>query len=603
MDKKIKRKIILLSGIAVICVVFCIYLAVSLFFMSHYFPGTMIGNLDCSGKTPGEVEKLIADKAENYKLTIRGREETEAVLEGAQIQVQFVLDNTLQGILNRQNGYAWPAALGKQTPYDMPVTVSYDEALLDERISEMLIFQRQNMRSPVNAYIGEYDRESGRFPVIAEDKGTVVDLGKAKKAIVSALGDMKEELVLEESDCYKKPEIASDNAELVRFSSRLNRFVSSRIVYDWHGMEEVVDGDLIQEWLDIDWDNRHVSIDAQAVREYINGLSKKHDTFGKEREFRTSEGRMITLKPGSYGWRVDRAKETEKLVKLIRAGSQVSREPEYLYMAAAKGENDIGDSYVEINLTAQHLYLYVEGELITESDFVSGNVSRGYTTPAGVYSLTYKTLNATLRGPGYATPVDFWMPFNGNIGMHDASWRRQFGGNIYLRNGSHGCVNLPREEAEKIYEQVYKGFPIVCYNEDTGKGNAVNHKDNTAPVTPTDNAPGTEADPNAGVVLPGVDPNTGLIIDPNTGLIIDPGTGQPVVPNTGTEGTPLPAPAPGGEGTPEAGTTPDTEAIPNAGVSPDAVPDTGAENPAVPGAGDIPPAAAGEGTVVPGVQP
>ena len=603
MDKKIKRKIILLSGIAVICVVFCIYLAVSLFFMSHYFPGTMIGNLDCSGKTPGEVEKLIADKAENYKLTIRGREETEAVLEGAQIQVQFVLDNTLQGILNRQNGYAWPAALGKQAPYDMPVTVSYDEALLDERISEMLIFQRQNMRSPVNAYIGEYDRESGRFPVIAEDKGTVVDLGKAKKAIVSALGDMKEELVLEESDCYKRPEIASDNTELVRFSSRLNRFVSSRIVYDWHGMEEVVDGDLIQEWLDIDWDNRHVSIDAQAVREYINGLSKKHDTFGKEREFRTSEGRMITLKPGSYGWRVDRAKETEKLVKLIRAGSQVSREPEYLYMAAAKGENDIGDSYVEINLTAQHLYLYVEGELITESDFVSGNVSRGYTTPAGVYSLTYKTLNATLRGPGYATPVDFWMPFNGNIGMHDASWRRQFGGNIYLRNGSHGCVNLPREEAEKIYEQVYKGFPIVCYNEDTGKGNAVNHKDNTAPVTPADNAPGTEADPNAGVVLPGVDPNTGLIIDPNTGLIIDPGTGQPVVPNTGTEGTPLPAPAPGGEGAPEAGTTPDTGTIPDAGVSPDAVPGTGAENPAVPGVGDIPPAVAGEGTVVPGVRP
>ncbi len=566
-----------IGGIAVISVLVLIYLAVSLFFMNRYYPGTMIGDFSCGGMTQAEVEGMIRDRARGYTLTIEGREETEAALAASEIQLQFVLDNTLQEIIDRQNGFAWLPSLWRTIQYELPVTVSYDEALLQEKMSGMLLFQKENMRSPSNAYIGEYDQEIGMYPIIEEDKGTVISRQKAESAIVDAIKQMDEVLVLDEAGCYMDPEIGKDNDALVRFCSRLNRFVSSRIVYDWHGMEEVVDGSLIHEWLDIDREQQTVAINATAVREYINSLSKKHDTFGKEREFRTSEGRKITLKPGSYGWRVDRAKETEKLIKLIRAGSHVSREPEYLYTAAAKGENDIGDSYVEINLSAQHLYLYVEGKLITESDFVSGNVARGFSTPDGVYGLTYKTLNATLKGQGYASPVDFWMPFNGNIGMHDASWRKQFGGSIYLRNGSHGCINLPREAAETIYEQVYKGFPVVCYKDEasvkpsqkgTGEKGSGQTDQNQVPGTGdgTDIQPGVNGLPT--------DPNTGLpgVIDPGTGLpgtVIDPNTGQPGAvtdPNTGQPGTVTDPNAgqPGAVTDPNAG-QPGAVADPNAG--------------------------------------
>lgn len=119
---------------------------------------------------------------------------------------------------------------------------------------------------------------------------------------------------------------------------------------------------------------------------------------------------------------------------------------------------------MEIDLGGQHLYLYIDGKKILESDLVSGNVARGYATPAGVYGLTYKERNATLTGETYATPVKYWMPFNGNIGMHDASWRKEFGGEIYRTNGSHGCINLPEEIAETIYGYVEQGFPVVCYD-------------------------------------------------------------------------------------------------------------------------------------------
>ena len=133
-------------------------------------------------------------------------------------------------------------------------------------------------------------------------------------------------------------------------------------------------------------------------------------------------------------------------------------------MAANSHEgNDYGDSYVEINLTAQHLFLYKEGKLVIESDFVSGNHARGFDTPTGAYGITYTQKDATLRGDNYETPVSYWMPFAGNVGMHDASWRSQFGGSIYKTAGSHGCINLPPSVAKVIFENVSKNYPVLVY--------------------------------------------------------------------------------------------------------------------------------------------
>ena len=63
----------------------------------------------------------------------------------------------------------------------------------------------------------------------------------------------------------------------------------------------------------------------------------------------------------------------------------------------------------------------------------------------------------------YETPVSYWMPFNGGIGFHDASWQPTFGGSRYLTNGSHGCVNTPEANAEKIINNIEKGVPVVVY--------------------------------------------------------------------------------------------------------------------------------------------
>ena len=145
-------------------------------------------------------------------------------------------------------------------------------------------------------------------------------------------------------------------------------------------------------------------------------------------------------------------------------GKSISKEPAYYQTAAAHGKDDIGNTYVEIDLTGQHMWFYKNGLLITQGDVVTGTYGSDKTrTPVGIYKIDYKDRNATLKGEDYAAPVDFWLPFNGGIGIHDASWRDKFGGELYKTGGSHGCINTPYDVAKTIFDNIETGTPVVCY--------------------------------------------------------------------------------------------------------------------------------------------
>ena len=240
--------------------------------------------------------------------------------------------------------------------------------------------------------------------------------------------------------------------------------MSSKITYVFGDENEVVDYSLINQWIKID-DELNVSIDAQAIMNYITSLAKKYDTVGVAREFKTSTGKTLSVSGGYYGWRINKKKEAQILKEDIENGSILEKEPEYLQKGVCRGENDFGDSYLEINITRQHIWYYKQGKLIAQGDIVSGNVSNGNGTPLGIYEITYKQENSTLRGANYEAKVNYWMPFNGNIGLHDASWRYSYGGDIYLNDGTHGCINAPKYLAKKIFAEIEAGTPVICYDE------------------------------------------------------------------------------------------------------------------------------------------
>ncbi len=120
------------------------------------------------------------------------------------------------------------------------------------------------------------------------------------------------------------------------------------------------------------------------------------------------------------------------------------------------------DKFVVVDISEQKLTLYNNNEIILETDIVSGKKGT-HDTPTGMYSVQSKTTDTYLTGADYRTHVDYWMPFYYGYGLHDADWRYNFGGTIYETNGSHGCVNIPPQYADDVYENLSIGSKVLVH--------------------------------------------------------------------------------------------------------------------------------------------
>ena len=193
-----------------------------------------------------------------------------------------------------------------------------------------------------------------------------------------------------------------------------------------------------------------------------NELDSVYTTIGKDNKFVTHDGETVTVSGGTFGNKVDTEAEKEYLKKLCDGTkSQTDRTPIYSH-----NDGEIGDTYVEVSINDQHVWFYQDGEIICESDCVTGCVAKHNNTPTGMWYVYDVATNSILKPQGATTGshVDRWMPFTPDgCGLHDASWRSVFGGEIYKSNGSHGCVNLPKKFAYKVYDSAYIGLPVIVY--------------------------------------------------------------------------------------------------------------------------------------------
>lgn len=455
----------------------------SLKYKTCFLPGTIVDGMDVTGKTAAEVEDAIMEQLKGYKLTINGREDLSESIIGEEVGLYAEFDDTLAKAIAAQKPMEWGKyRFGKSVnEVNTDALIRYNDEMLGEAVDSLSCMDKENMREPQDAKISDYT--SGGYTIIKEDEGTELLEDKVKEAVAAAVMSLAESVDLEEQGCYVSPSITSEDEALKTACETMNKYVGARITYQFGDKSETLSGDEIHNWLTVN--GTSVRINEGKATEYVKKLAASYDTAYKAKSLKTSYGKTVSITGGSYGYKINQAKEAATLVSLIKNGEQTSREPEYSQKGASRTGNDYGNTYVEINLTAQHLYFYVKGKLVIQSDFVSGNAAKGWSTPAGAYSITYKQRNATLKGQGYATPVSYWMPFNGGIGLHDANWRKTFGGTIYKTNGSHGCVNLPPAVAKTIYENISAGDPVLCYHLDGTESASTSgtKKDETAATT------------------------------------------------------------------------------------------------------------------------
>lgn len=457
--QKQKKPLMIAAGVMLAAALF--YLAAAVFFKSRFTFGTTINGLPAGGKRVVQVETMLKEEAGDYVLNVLEREGKMEVITGKAVGLELQLDGEVEKLLEEQKELFWIGDLFKKPARVLKRKAVYDEAALRKEVAALSAVRPSNQRKPVNAGWSEYTGSG--YELVPADYGTMLSEEAVVKAVAQAVENLSPEVDLDGQECYVKPEIEDDNEKLLELLELLNTYTATEICYQFGEKEEVLDGTRISEWLSVDGE-MNVTVDADGVLSFVKELARKYNTAFSPKKLMTSYGKEVTLTNGSYGWWIDNAGERDRIMAELVSGERIEREPVYHARAHSHEGNDYGDSYVEINLTAQHLFLYVGGELVTETDLVSGCIMKGYATPGGAFPITYTTKDAVLRGDDYATPVNFWMPFNGNIGMHDLTSRKAFGGDIYVTGGSHGCINLPYQAAKTIYEHVEKGFPVLVYH-------------------------------------------------------------------------------------------------------------------------------------------
>ncbi len=468
--KKSRKKLVVTVIIATaVILLFIAYMAVAVYFRTHFLPNTQMNGIDCSNQDAAATAELLEKQIAGFSLDIVGRtgkgeKRSLGTIQASDIDLAYLdMTESIENCLAGQNFWLWPKAfLTKEysVPSEWDGKVAFDEEKL-KRLLQDWVVGKTNVEKPEDAYISEYLEEKKGYQIIPEKIGNQLDIAVAEAAVRAAIEENAGMVDLEEQACYVLPKVTAQDQELLNTLESMNQWVGAQITYDWNGSKVTVEAEQIQDWIVLK--GTEAALKKDAIAEFVKENAEKYDTYGKNRKFLTTLGVELTLPGGAYGWKTDIEGETKELIAAIQNGGQLEKEPLYISKGAKKGSNDIGSSYVEADMTNQHLYLYQKGTIVLETDFVSGDMATGCTTPPGVFGITYKTMNAVLRGADYVTPVTYWMPFNGNVGMHDATWRTEFGGDIYLQSGSHGCLNLPLDKAEAIYGYMREGFPVICY--------------------------------------------------------------------------------------------------------------------------------------------
>ena len=448
--------------IVIIFIIICIYGVFSIYFIKHFYFGTYINEINVSCKTVKEANELLLKESYNYTIKLEERNDVTEYIKGSNINFEYKGSKETEEIKTSQNPFLWIVNIFSNNKYIINEVYSFDRNLLKEELEKLNCFNSEDVVEPIDACL-KY--EDGEFKIIKEVYGNKINEEFLYAYLLNSILLGERCINLDEINAYENPKFTSESEKVIKAQNELNKYVSSEIYYIFDNEIEVLDSSIINTWLEVD-STMNVVINEEKIKEYIKTLGIKYDTYGKTRSFKSTTGKNINVIGGNYGWRIDRTKEKEALIKNIKSGEIIKKEPIYLQTALGNHENDIGNTYVEINLTNQYLWFYKSGKIITQGDVVTGNVSRGNATPQGTYTLNYKQKNATLRGANYNSDVKYWMPFNMNIGIHDASWGNSFGGNIYQTSGSHGCVNAPEYLAKNIFENIEPGTPIICYKDE-----------------------------------------------------------------------------------------------------------------------------------------
>lgn len=434
-----------------------LYAAGTYYFSSHYYPGSTIGHISVGWYSEKKATEKLKEFYQDYCLSLSGYESKSS----SRVEKEYRLEDLgmefkgdLYGekpLMDSQNPYCWPLQIFQK--FESTPVVNMNEEMIRKKIQNLDCFTHM-----VSSKDAEIVWENGSYEIIPEFYGTTLADNTDLK-IMDAIKEQEEQFDL--TPYYIDPHILKDDAGLQSLKEEMQSTADLDLYYRFGDTKEALSPDMIAGMIKAE--DGKVSVDQENARAFIKELSDRYDTAYSPHPFTTHAGKEITIYNGDYGWWTDISSSTATLVEALDQEKNGELQFTYYKTAASYGSRDYGNTYVEVSLNSQSLWCYVDGEVAVSCNIVSGNVSKGHATPKGIYGITYKETGHQMIGEDYDVWTDYWMPFNGNVGLHDASWRSSFGGNRYLYQGSHGCINMPVWAAKAVYNLVEKGTPVIIY--------------------------------------------------------------------------------------------------------------------------------------------
>ncbi len=446
------------------------------YFRDWFCPNTYINGTNVSFQRYSVCDEIINNMLITHNLVIEDTDGSVVFIDGDQIYNydKEQISKAADIIKNSENPYLWPKYIFSPHYYEFKPVVYLDEDELVELVEDSTIGKRDRFDAKRKAEI-VYSKENG-YELIDNTQNLLdwdLCLELIKQASVQDLGFIN----LNDLGVYKSVETTKEYTETKELWSKLDKTLDFTMTYKLAtGEDIVVDSSVISNFLTLDEngdfvfdENGEAVLDSAKILAYVQELSDTYDNMYKDKKFKTTTGGIVTIpytRYTTYGSLMNVAAEAEELENIIKSHkSPGEREPIYI-RKEDKGSynNNYGGTYVEVDVAGQHMYYYKDNKLVFDTDVVTGCKANGNMTPDCVCFILNKARNVTLIGPGYESFVYYWMCITGQIGIHDATWRRTFGGDIYLWGGSHGCVNTPINKMSELYDMMEIGTPVIVHH-------------------------------------------------------------------------------------------------------------------------------------------
>ena len=351
-------------------------------------------------------------------------------------------------------------------------TVSMDKFDAASVLEELL---RMKRTAPESAYT---TLEDGVYTVHAEVPGTelneaaVLDGLRAAASTlgVTADGPQDASFELTSVDCYKQPEITTETLRdtpdslfrtaLAELEVKI-AFNEASAQYLPHGEETLTSHDLASI-VDLEPDGT-VTVDEKVLGEKVSRWAESYSKKDTPFLFDSWVKGLTEISFVTCDYLIDAQSVTEQ----IRA-QLLTMQSGTVSVEAACYDKDgepfsLGDSYIEVDFDNQQMTFIKDGRLVVNTNIVTGALN-GHQTPTGLYETHGKEHDVWLKGDDYLVFVKYWISVVGDIiGLHDASWRENFGASFYVYGGSHGCVNTPEEAMAMIWNLAEDGTPVLMH--------------------------------------------------------------------------------------------------------------------------------------------